>query len=77
MEIFDNTFTDPHGTVDDLQTALLILGQSSKATKKEFFENLNPEDKFAQQLKVVDQEYAKAIAAKEAADTAKAGEVKP
>jgi len=69
MEIFNNDFGANNPT-DDVLTALEILKTARPAERKAFMENLNPDDKFAQQLKVVDQEYAKAVAAKEIAPVA-------
>jgi hypothetical protein len=73
MEIFDNSFKE--GVTEDVLTAMTILGTARKETKKQFMDNLNPEDTFAKQLQVVDEEYKKAIERK--ASEGKLGQADP
>lgn len=58
MEIFDNSFKD--GRTEDVMTAMEILKTARPADRKAYMESLNPEEKFAQELKVVDEAYTKA-----------------
>jgi hypothetical protein len=53
MDIFDNTFQS--GVAEDVMTAATILSTARPAERKAFMESLNPQDSFAQQLKVVDE----------------------
>jgi hypothetical protein len=57
MEIFDNSLKE--GIAEDVMTAMEILKTARPAERKAYMEGLNPDDKFAQQLKVVDEAYNK------------------
>lgn len=58
MEIFDNSFKE--GRTEDVMTAMEILKTASPSARKAYMEALNPNEKFAQELKVVDEAYTQA-----------------
>ena len=59
MEVFSNDF-GANNPAEDVLTAMEILKTARPAERKAYMDSLNPNDKFAQQLKVVDEAYTKA-----------------
>ena len=61
-DIFNNDF-DANNPTDDVLTAMEILKTARPAERKAYMEGLNMNDRFAQQLKVVDEVYQQKLEA--------------